>query len=89
MYSDIRERILLEANYVLDTGATVRKAAEKFGVSKSTVHKDVSVKLYYIDHNLYIKVRKILNYNLAFRHIRGGIATKNKYLKNKNLPKEK
>lgn len=89
MYSDIRERILLEANYVLDTGATVRKTAEKFGVSKSTVHKDVSVKLYYIDHNLYIKVRKILNHNLAFRHIRGGIATKNKYLKNKNLPKEK
>lgn len=80
MNSDIRERILLEANYVIDNAATVRKTAEKFGVSKSTVHKDVSVKLYYIDHTLYVKVRKILNYNLSLRHIRGGIATKNKYL---------
>lgn len=80
MNPDVQERILLEANYIIDTASTVRKTAEKFGVSKSTVHKDVAFKLYYVDKNLYIKVRKVLNYNLALRHLRGGIATKNKYL---------
>lgn len=80
MNPDVQERILLEANYIIDTASTVRKTAEKFGVSKSTVHKDVAFKLYYVDKNLYIKVRKVLNYNLSLRHLRGGIATKNKYL---------
>lgn len=80
MNHDVQERILLEANYIIDTASTVRKTAEKFGVSKSTVHKDVAFKLYYVDKNLYIKVRKVLNYNLSLRHLRGGIATKNKYL---------
>lgn len=84
MYRSVEERILKEAVYALENFATVRKTAEKFGVSKSTVHKDLSQKLYYIDRSLYNKVRKLLDNNLETRHLRGGEATKNKYLKLKS-----
>ncbi len=79
MYNQ-KERILSEAMYMLDKKATLRQTAKKFDVSKSTVHKDMAERLYYIDEKLYINVRKLLSYNLANRHIRGGEATKKKYL---------
>ena len=67
--------------YILATGATVRAAAKEFKISKSTVHKDVSQRLERINHELFQKVRKVLEFNLQERHIRGGIATKEKYEK--------
>ena len=69
------------AIYIIDEKATVRQAAKKFGVSKSTVHKDVSDRLIYINKSLAIEVRKVLDINKAERHIRGGLATKEKYSK--------
>lgn len=72
--------------YILETKATVRAAAKQFGISKSTVHTDVSKRLKDIDFELYERVRDILNENKAERHIRGGRATKEKYSKkNKTL----
>lgn len=65
--------------YIVENKATVRSAAKKFGVSKSTVHKDVSERLKDINVSLYKQVRNILKINKAQRHIRGGYATKNKY----------
>ena len=65
--------------YIASSGATVRQAAKRFGISKSTVHKDVSERLLHINHALAIEVRKILDENKAERHIRGGMATKLKY----------
>lgn len=73
------KRALMSAEYILDTGATVRDCAEHFGTSKSTVHKDVSERLQEIDFELYCKVREVLDKNLRERHIRGGNATKRKY----------
>lgn len=77
----IKERVLELSSYIIENNATVRKTAEAFKVSKSTVHKDVAERLYYIDRALYEKVQPILAENKAQRHIRGGIATKNKYMK--------
>ena len=65
--------------FVSDTGATVRAAAQRFGVSKSTVHKDVSERLQTVNPQLYGQVRHVLEVNKAQRHIRGGIATRKKY----------
>lgn len=81
----IEERAIKLAQYIIDTGDTVRGAAKKFGVSKSTVHKDVSDRLVHINKALSIEVRKILDENKAERHIRGGLATKLKYSKEKNV----
>ena len=78
-----KERCEAFASYVLDTGATVRQTASHFGISKSTVHKDLSVKLKYINRSMYFKVKKILDINKSERHIRGGEATKQKYLNKK------
>ena len=75
----IEERTLLEGKYIAATGAPVRKTAEKFGVSKSTVHKDVTERLKFVDGVLFSDVKAILEQNLAERHIRGGEATKRKY----------
>ena len=83
MYYDIDERVLKEAEYILKNGATVRAAAKAFGVSKSTVHHDVTVKLRSLDEYLYEKVRKTLDINLAERHIRGGLATRERYRRRK------
>lgn len=77
------ERCVLLAEYVIDTGSTVRHTAKHFGISKSTVHKDLTSKLMYVNRNLYREVAKILEINKSERHIRGGEATRKKYLKNK------
>ena len=77
----IEERAVKLAQYIIDTGDTVRGAAKRFGVSKSTVHKDVSERLIHINNSLALEVRKILDENKAERHIRGGMATKLKYSK--------
>lgn len=84
---DIGTRAVRLAEYITETGATVRAAAAVFGVSKSTVHKDVSVRLKRQDPSLYREVRTVLEKNLLERHIRGGKATKLKYLAEKELTK--
>lgn len=76
---DIHMRILAEAEYIVKTNSTVRAAAKYFAISKSTVHKDVTERLKEIDGELFEKVREVLDKNLSERHIRGGMATKNKY----------
>lgn len=73
------DRAVIIGNYIASTGATVRKAAKEFRISKSTVHKDVTERLKVIDPLLYKKVKKVLNFNLSQRHIRGGEATRIKY----------
>lgn len=73
------ERVFEIAKYVLETGDTVRGAAKHFNVSKSTVHKDLTVKLRYLHPALYKQVRAVLDKNKAERHLRGGEATKKKY----------
>ncbi len=79
----IEDRVYEIANYIVETGVTVRAAAKTFAVSKSTVHKDVSERLMELDMTLYKQVKKITDINLAERHIRGGLATKEKYTKTK------
>ena len=73
------ERAVVLGEYILESGATVRAAAKKFCVSKSTVHKDVTARLRTIDPGLYRRVRRVLDLNKAERHIRGGLATREKY----------
>ena len=77
-FKDINEK---EMQYIIDNKETVRGAAKKFGISKSTVHMDVSKRLIKINKSLALEVRNILNENKAERHIRGGMATKMKYSK--------
>lgn len=79
----MKSRAVILGQYILDTGATVRATAKVFCVSKSTVHKDVAERLRYENPALFKEVRKILDINKEERHIRGGIATKNKYSKEK------
>lgn len=74
------ERAVLLGEYIIETGATVRSAAKRFGVSKSTVHKDVSQRLYYINRSLFEEAAEVLRQNKSERHIRGGRATREKYL---------
>lgn len=83
MADTIDERACELAVYIIETGATVRAAARHFGISKSTVHKDISQRLPHCNRNLYSQVRQVLDINKAQRHIRGGLATKNKYLNRK------
>lgn len=80
--NSIEERAVELAQYIIDSKDTVRGAAKKFGISKSTVHKDVSERLLKINGVLAREVREILNENKAERHIRGGMATKLKYSNN-------
>ena len=75
----IEERAVEIAGYIIETKATVRQTAKKFGISKSTVHKDVTERLLRINPSLAAKARKILDVNKSERHIRGGMATKEKY----------
>ena len=79
VFYDIEKRAILFADYIIEHRSTVRKTAKIFGISKSTVHKDVAVRLRYLGPDRYDKVREILNLNKAERHIRGGLATKQKY----------
>lgn len=76
----IEERAMTIAGYIIEHNATVRQAAKKFGVSKSTVHKDCVDRIVQINPSIAAEVRKVLNINKAERHIRGGMATRRKYL---------
>lgn len=79
------ERAIILGKHIAESGDTVRLTAKKFGISKSTVHKDVSSRLEKINPVLFTKVKKVLEINKQERHIRGGIATRNKYLKLKAI----
>lgn len=79
MFDD--DRPIRIAVYMLENSSTVRKTARQFGVSKSTVHKDISARLKSIDNSLFIQVTSLMEKNKSERHIRGGMATKEKYLK--------
>ena len=83
MWDYIEERAKKCAEYIIQTGCTVRACSAHFSISKSTVHKDVSERLRYIDEDLFERTHKVLALNLSQRHIRGGIATREKYLKEK------
>ena len=75
----IEERTIELANYIIENKTTVRATAKKFGISKSTVHKDITERLKKINKSLANEVRKILDENKSERHLRGGMATKKKY----------
>ena len=77
----IENRVIEIARYILETQSTVRKTAKEYNISKSTVHKDVTERLAEIDAELAKKVHSVLDINKAERHLRGGLATKEKYLK--------
>lgn len=79
MPDTIEERACRLAVYIIETGATVRAAAAKFGISKSTVHKDLTKRLPECNYTLYCAARVVLDRNKQQRHIRGGLATKRKY----------
>ena len=81
MADTIEDRACELATYIIETGATVRAAAQHFSISKSTVHKDLSQRLPQYNKCLYQQVRRVLDLNKAQRHIRGGLATKEKYKK--------
>ncbi|MCI5534098.1 MAG: sporulation transcriptional regulator SpoIIID [Firmicutes bacterium] len=76
----IEERVLELAHYIVNTNSTVRAAAKKFRVSKSTVHKDVTERLLEVNPALALEVKNVLENNKAERHLRGGMATREKYL---------
>ena len=78
--SSEKERCVLLANYLIENDATVRAAAARFGISKSTVHKDVTQILPRVNKPLYLHVKQVLEKNKRERHLRGGEATRNKYL---------
>lgn len=79
MIDTIDERACALAVYIIETGATVRAAANHFGISKSTVHKDLQQRLPRCNPQLYAQVRQVLDRNKSERHIRGGLATRKKY----------
>lgn len=80
MKGEPEERAILLGEYITETGATVRDAARRFGLSKSTVHKDITERLSQINPSLAGQTRKVLDLNKKERHIRGGLATRDKYL---------
>ena len=79
MKGNIEERAVELARYIIENRTTVRAAAGKFGISKSTVHKDLSERLPHLNRALYLQAKDVLEENKAERHIRGGIATRKKY----------
>ena len=83
MADTIEDRACELAVYIIETGATIRNAAQHFGISKSTVHKDLSQRLPQCNKRLYQQVRQVLDVNKAQRHIRGGLATREKYQQQK------
>lgn len=83
---DFRSRCEVLAEYMIDQNATVRSCAAAFGISKSTVHKDITEKLKNTNHTLYLKTKKLLEQNKAERHLRGGEATRLKF-HNKKIEK--
>ena len=80
MKTYIEERAMEIARYIIDNNTTVRQAAKHFGISKSTVHKDVTERLVHVNPSLAAEARKVLDVNKSERHIRGGLATREKYL---------
>lgn len=84
MSDTLENRARKLAVYIIETGATVRAAAKHFGISKSTVHKDVAFRLKQYDYSMYLQTREILDENKRQRHIRGGEATRQKYQAKKN-----
>ena len=80
MKSYIEDRAVEIAKYIIDNNATVRQTAKQFGISKSTVHKDVTERLSQVNPTLEREARKVLDVNKSERHIRGGLATREKYL---------
>ncbi|MEZ0536976.1 sporulation transcriptional regulator SpoIIID [Caldicellulosiruptoraceae bacterium PP1] len=80
MKGDIEKRVLEAALYIIDEKSTVRDVAKKLGVSKSTVHNDLTYRLHKMNKKLYTEVRQILDKNKAERHLRGGEATRKKYM---------
>ena len=79
MKTYLEERAIEIANYMIENNATVRQAAKNFGISKSTVHKDVTERLEQVNPSLAAEARKVIDVNKSERHIRGGMATKEKY----------
>ena len=79
--TDIKERIIKEASHIIETRETIRQTADHFKLSKSTIHKDVQEKLKTINTELHQIVQNILNEHNATKHLKGGISTKNKYLR--------
>ena len=85
MNKRIIDRVLIEGNYIINTGKTIREIADVFSVSKSTVHKDLTDRLLEVDVDMYSRVCRILKYHTDIRHIRGGESTRRKFLeKNAN-----
>lgn len=80
MKSYIEERAVEIANYIIQNNATVRQTAKKYGISKSTVHKDCTERLAQVNPALAAQVRRVLDVNKSERHIRGGLATREKYM---------
>ena len=83
MTTNLESRACELAVYMIETGATVRSAAKQFGISKSTVHKALTQRLRQCNYTLYLQVREVLDKNKQERHIRGGMATKRKYMSGK------
>ena len=79
MTDDMEKRACDLAVYIIENRTTIRAAAKQFGISKSTVHKDLTQRLRLCDRSLYLQVKQVLDVNKAERHIRGGLATKRKY----------
>ena len=79
MKDHIEERAVAVANFIVSSNSTVRETAKRFGISKSTVHKDITDRVEKLDPDLARSVRKVLEVNKAERHIRGGLATRRKY----------
>jgi len=84
LWDYIEQRAIKCAEYIIETGCTVRACSAHFCISKSTVHKDVTERLRAVDVDLYERVRQVLDLNLSERHIRGGLATKEKYTAKQN-----
>mgnify|MGYP005775851451 FL=1 len=84
MKDHIEERAVAVANFIVSSNSTVRETAKRFGISKSTVHKDITDRVEKLDPDLARSVRKVLEVNKAERHIRGGLATREKYLRRNN-----
>ena len=82
---DNKERCVILGEYIIETNSTVRETASRFGISKSTVHKDISERLEKINPSLAIEAKKVLEINKSERHIRGGMATKLKYQHEKSV----
>ncbi|MFQ8599535.1 MAG: sporulation transcriptional regulator SpoIIID [Oscillospiraceae bacterium] len=81
MKGNVEDRSVLLGQYIVEHKSTVRAVAKEFGISKSTVHKDVAERLRKLNPQLYLQVKDVLEFNKSERHIRGGLATKRKYQK--------